>query len=419
METSVFQGAVRQQVRARLPILTKAIKQDLLSSSGPSPNHLFGIGDVLRDYALISAAQAPRVNDLVVALYKNEDLDIMVADELQQAFSEYPRVPVILSQLAAEPASVSEEDFQYAIQALVQDDRFLFKYMRAAFSDPAIRTALGIPTNLDIETYIQRLQGEMLNAHTWGDLVAMRADGEFLGSFACGPEVCVAAVVLYAVATVVQTVVGAVAYIGGYAVVLVAAVYFISVSTAGVDSPSSTGFDRLQGPCRSYCINSTSKVIWILGPEAPARKRFPLSPGKSSLDLGLPEVYAILVGGQGNQLTRLHGPSGEIWTNGAYFLNGSASSIAGFVVAEDEGVAHVFETRSNELRPELQGYFLTSDQQQLAALSVLSTHTVAAAYPPGFDPEEIEVINKGVQRYYRSHRAAAKIKQTAEVLFAQ
>ena len=396
-------AALRRRVRQDI---TRRLKFALEASEG----HTASLSELLVAYEITTAEHADRVASLVRELVRDEALNQHMTTALI-GYKAHPELEATFLRLAADPASVGEDELHRAIDAILNDDRLVSAPIKIMMANQKIRDILGVPPELTFERYIGRLREALASARNYDEFA--RAATDALGGplvpalTAVATVVAVGVAVLATAALAVHTVALALNYAAVYAVAVKAAVFTV----AGDLSTVAGGVLPLQiGRVSSECVNECDDVVWVIVSDGVRIRRVPLAPSQSSQEVGLTAVWGLLVGGPSNPVERLRTPSGKVQEEGVYWFAQRESQPARIVVRTTDG-CHVVDVNKVQLEA-AQSEFPDSDPVVCGRSEPIRTDTVAAAVPAGFDYASTMHAALSAQRHFRTMQFVDALRKT-------
>lgn len=341
-------------------------------------------GSFLAEQGLLPASEAPRINQVFLALYKNVELEewnIKWSDAIHQD----QRASTIIQTMNVAPSSVTETDFRYFYDTYVASDVFIVPALEIMLKDRGFRSAMELEDGITVDEFRKRSIEVGLRSQTYEQFQEIAGQYSYFGPFICGWTVCVLAI----------------------------AVVFTWVGTPPVTCTSgNTVLPRLadmvppQGPeLQSGCINSSSRTLWAVVRGFSGFKRVPIVPGGTSQELGLKRIEAIVIGGFGNELARLRTNTGDVAENGCYVLSSDVAQPGVITLRDsDDGTVAVVANDAQEAAEglALAGYSpVTGDAVAKFADTRYAMDSSAALLPPTADSQRIFQLVGASDRYSR------------------
>jgi hypothetical protein len=418
MTPEQFLEQLREKVREDLPKWMEYTRRTLPQNPGPDETKAWVQelqdrgAERMVQAGFISRDRVDKVSRVMVAVSKSKRL----GDYMRRATSEIlrdRRYVDISQRMIREPDTITAEDVEYMTQRSTSDDRLISGVYRAAFSDPKIREAIGIPPDITAERMMVVLRRQIKERNSLEDL-AQDPELHDLFTVPVVPVVVIATVLALA-HTFIVAYTQAAATVNLVALLSIWAAAFVSVVASGIDSSGWVGaLEGPNGPLCSAVHNDSSKFAWVVFRDRLGLKRVALAPGTSSLNFGLMTVEAILLGGPLNELKAMEIGRGQLRKGGAYVLVQDPVSPGEVRLQDrDTGVAVMPNQRQREA--EEQGIAGYSDLAGGGSAGRnydrrLRMEQVTSVAPPRFDYRQAQDYQMAVQTFYDRLRITAALE---------
>jgi hypothetical protein len=388
MTPEQFLEQLREKVREDLPKWMEYTRRTLPQNPGPDETKAWVQelqdrgAERMVQAGFISRDRVDKVSRVMVAVSKSKRL----GDYMRRATSEIlrdRRYVDISQRMIREPDTITAEDVEYMTQRSTSDDRLISGVYRAAFSDPKIREAIGIPPDITAERMMVVLRRQIKERNSLEDL-AQDPELHDLFTVPVVPVVVIATVLALA-HTFIVAYTQAAATVNLVALLSIWAAAFVSVVASGIDSSGWVG--ALEGPNGPLC---------------------------SAVNFGLMTVDAILLGGPLNELKAMEIGRGQLRKGGAYVLVQDPVSPGEVRLQDrDTGVAVMPNQRQREA--EEQGIAGYSDLAGGGSAGRnydrrLRMEQVTSVAPPRFDYRQAQDYQMAVQTFYDRLRITAALE---------
>jgi hypothetical protein len=346
-------------------------------------------GSVLSEHGLASPEEAPRLNNVFTALYRNTELEEWSWQFLEIIQTDQ-KAGEILRIMNFAPETVTADQFRYLYDTYIAEQDFVVKALEIILRDPDFRKAMDLEDDISVAEFRRRSLDYASISETYEDFQRTAKQYGYFGPFICTATVCAVAVLFVFAFTTVG--VSPVTCVSGNTV----------LSSVARMIPSQG--DRLQ----SLCINHSTTPAWVIVKGHSGFKRVSLGADDTSRDLDLLRVEAIVIGGRGNSLARVALPNGETRTSGCYVLACNA---------EDPAVVTIEETASGEVALTVNDAQRLAESAGMAGYSSTELDTVAgyadvrfamdgatAALPPTMDRARLARLLAFSERYTNTLR---------------
>lgn len=345
---------------------------------GQLTKYILERGTTLAEHQLLPESEVLRVNRLFVALYKNVELEewqIQWSDTLNRD----TRAAHIIQTMNMAPASVSAEDYRYIYDNFATEEAVILPAIEIMLRDPDIRAAMDLEDGITVDEFRRRSVERGDRALTYEEFQNTAGQYGYFGPFQCGWTVCL------------------------FVFIFLSQIISPGVTCTSGSSAASTlaGMVPNDEPMLcSDCTNASSRTIWLAVRGFSGFRRVALAPGRASSDLGLNRVEALIVGGRGNELTRLRMPDGQVVESGCYVLFCDGAAPGSITISDDhEGAVSVVanESQRDAVARGAAGYSpIDGDATAPYANPRYAMDRAALLLPPSVEPE----------RYSRSLDAA-------------
>lgn len=147
-------------------------------------------GTFLAEKGLLDPSEAPRVNKVFFALYKNTELEefaMMWADAVYKD----SRAADTVKAMNFRPETVSAEDFDYVYDRYLAPDTYVVPYLEILLRDKDFREAMELEDDITVAEYRQRATEYGAVVTNYEEFVNSAHQYSYFGPFVCGPTVCV------------------------------------------------------------------------------------------------------------------------------------------------------------------------------------------------------------------------------------